>query len=94
MSLTPLFRIGGNRGPGVALAGAVGQGRLLLFGDSSMLTDQQMALASHRQLLANVVDYLERPEGHVWALLPGGQVLGEFAKARQARWARLDRALA
>jgi hypothetical protein len=60
-NLSTLLRIpraGGDAGPDVALAGQVGEGRLVAFGDPSMFINSMMRFPGNRTVAKNLVRYL------------------------------------
>jgi hypothetical protein len=60
-NLSTLLRIpraGGDAGPDVALAGQVGEGRLVAFGDPSMFINSMMRYPGNRTVAKNLVRYL------------------------------------
>jgi hypothetical protein len=59
--LSPLLRIpraGGDAGPDVALAGQVGDGRLVAIGDPSVFINSMMRYPGNRSLARNLLGYL------------------------------------
>jgi hypothetical protein len=57
-SLLRIPRIGGELGPDVALAGQVGEGRLVAVGDPSVFINQMLRFPGNRALARNLVAYL------------------------------------
>jgi hypothetical protein len=59
--LSPLLRIprsGGDQGPEVALAGQVGEGRLVAIGDPSILINSMLRFPGNRAFARNLAEYL------------------------------------
>ncbi|MDB4985657.1 MAG: hypothetical protein JWN04_835 [Myxococcaceae bacterium] len=63
--LKPVFTFG-HTDSALVLAGAVGAGRLVAVGDSSVLINQLMAVPSHEQFAKNLLAYLKRPSGKLF----------------------------
>lgn len=57
-SLLRIPRIGGDAGPDVALAGQVGEGRLVAIGDPSIFINSMLRFPGNRALTKNLVGYL------------------------------------
>ncbi len=57
-SLLRIPRIGGDAGPDVALAGQVGEGRLVALGDPSIFINSMLRFPGNRALAKNLVGYL------------------------------------
>ncbi|MDB4975509.1 MAG: hypothetical protein JWN48_3850 [Myxococcaceae bacterium] len=63
--LKPVFTFG-HTDAALVLAGAVGAGRLVAVGDSSVLINQLLAVRSHEQFAKNLLAYLKRPSGKLF----------------------------
>ena len=63
--LKPVFTFG-HTDSALVLAGAVGAGRLVAVGDSSVLINQLMAVHAHEQFAKNLLAYLKRPGGKLF----------------------------
>jgi len=57
-SLLRIPRVGGDAGPDVALAGQVGEGRLVAVGDPSIFINQMLRFPGNRALAKNLLAYL------------------------------------
>lgn len=57
-TLLKIPRVGGDAGPDVALAGQVGEGRLVAIGDPSIFINSMMRFPGNRALAKNLVGYL------------------------------------
>jgi len=57
-TLLKIPRLGGDAGPDVALAGQVGDGRLVAIGDPSMFINSMMRFPGNRTMAKNLVVYL------------------------------------
>jgi hypothetical protein len=57
-SLLRIARVGGDAGPDVALAGQVGEGRLVAVGDPSVFINSMLRFPGNRALARNLVAYL------------------------------------
>jgi hypothetical protein len=75
--LKPVF-VFGSSNRALALAGAVGAGRLVAIGDASLLINQLMTLPSHQRFARNLLEYLSRASGRVWFLGPDAELVGSF----------------
>jgi hypothetical protein len=75
--LKPVF-VFGRSDHALALAGAVGAGRLVAIGDASLLINQLMTLPSHQRFARNLLEYLSRASGRVWFLGPDAELVGSF----------------
>ena len=63
--LKPVFTFG-HSDAALVLAGAVGAGRLVAVGDSSIVINQLLALHAHEQFAKNLLAYLKRPQGRLF----------------------------
>ncbi len=63
--LKPVFTFG-HTDLALALAGAVGAGRLVAVGDGSLFINELMALPSHQRFAKNLIAYLQRPNGRIY----------------------------
>ncbi len=73
----------------LVLAGAIGSGRLVAVGDSSVLINQMLAIAAHRRFARNLLEYLARPGGHVWLVGPATEIRGGYGGSK-ATFSQLD----
>lgn len=62
-SLLRIPRVGGDAGPDVALAGQVGEGRLVAVGDPSIFINQMLRFPGNRALAKNLLVYLLEGSG-------------------------------
>lgn len=87
--LKPVFVFGHSR-EALVLAGAVGAGRLVAIGDSSLLINQLMALPSHRRFARNLLEYLQRSTGRIWLVGPDASIVGDYGDEEKRGTAWLD----
>jgi hypothetical protein len=87
--LKPVFVFGHSQ-HALALAGAVGAGRLVAIGDASLLINQLLALPAHQRLARNLLEYLGRASGRVWLLGPDAELVGSFGEQDKHGGAWLD----
>ncbi|MCA9609802.1 MAG: hypothetical protein KC619_29590 [Myxococcales bacterium] len=77
--LAPIFRLGS--GEAVVLAGAVGEGRLVVLADPSVLIDNMLALRGNRRFGENLIDYLtEGRGGRLIVVRPGVAMVGRYGE--------------
>ncbi len=77
--LAPIFRLGS--GEAVVLAGAVGEGRLVVLSDPSVLIDNMLSLRGNRRFAENLVDYLtEGRGGRLVVVRPGVRIVGRYGE--------------
>ena len=77
--LEPIFSFGPH--DAVVLAGAVGSGRLVTIGDSSVLINNMLELRGNRRFAANLLAYLHGDtEGRVILVPPTAVVVGRFGE--------------
>ncbi|MGH7436680.1 MAG: DUF4350 domain-containing protein [Polyangiaceae bacterium] len=102
-TLSPLLVVHGDGEPDVfvGLAGAIGQGRLLVVGDSSVAINQMLRYPGNRELAADVLRYLLEDDawgkrgGKVYLLVGGFETTGaygtdsSFLGALHAAWRTL-----
>ncbi len=62
-SLLRIPRVGGDQGPDVALAGQVGEGRLVAVGDPSIVINQMLRFPGNRAVAKNLLLYLLEGSG-------------------------------
>jgi hypothetical protein len=87
--LKPVFVFG--RGEqALALAGAVGAGRLVAVGDASLLINQLLALPSHERFARNLLEYLSVSGGRVWLIGPNTVLSGSYGERDKHGLAWLD----
>jgi hypothetical protein len=87
--LKPVFVFG--RGEqALALAGAVGAGRLVAVGDASLLINQLLALPSHERFARNLLEYLSVSGGRVWLVGPNTVLTGSYGERDKHGIAWLD----
>jgi hypothetical protein len=87
--LKPVFVFGQSQ-QALALAGAVGAGRLVAIGDASLLINQLMELPAHQRFARNLLEYLGRSSGRIWLLGPDAELVGSFGEADRHGSAWLD----
>jgi hypothetical protein len=87
--LKPVFVFGRSE-QALALAGAVGAGRLVAVGDASLLINQLMTLPAHQRFAKNLLEYLSRASGRVWFLGPDAELVGSFGDPDHQGSAFLD----
>jgi hypothetical protein len=87
--LKPVF-VFGHSERALALAGAVGAGRLVAIGDASLLINQLMMLPAHQRFARNLLEYLSRASGRVWFLGPDAELVGSFGDPERQGSAFLD----
>jgi hypothetical protein len=75
--LRPVFTFGAE-GPALVLSGAVGPGRLVIIGDSSLFINQLLGLPSHRRFAQNLLGYLARPGGRIYLVGPSTVLQGQY----------------
>jgi hypothetical protein len=71
------------RGTAVVLAGAVGRGRLVAIGDSSVLINNMLEFHGNRAFARNLVRYLAQ-NGRLWIASPGTELVGAYGGATSA----------
>lgn len=87
--LKPVFVFG--RGEqALALAGAVGAGRLVAVGDASLLINQLLSLPSHERFARNLLEYLSVSGGRVWLIGPQTALSGSYGERDKQGLAWLD----
>jgi hypothetical protein len=78
-ALEPIFALD-ERGTAVVLAGAVGRGRLVAIGDSSVLINNMLEFHGNRAFARNLVRYLAQ-DGRLWIASPGSELAGAYGGA-------------
>lgn len=87
--LKPVFVFG--RGEhALALAGAVGAGRLVAVGDASLLINQLLSLPSHERFARNLLEYLSVAGGRVWLVGPNTVLSGSYGERDKQGLAWVD----
>ncbi len=77
--LSPIFELGA--GQAIVLSGAVGEGRLVVLSDPSVLIDNMMALRGNRRFAENLIDYLtEGRSGRLVVVGPDTVVAGRYGE--------------
>lgn len=77
--LSPIFEL--NPGEAIVLAGAVGNGRLVVLSDPSVLIDNMMRLRANRRFAENLLDYLDDGRGGRLVLIgPETAVVGRYGE--------------
>lgn len=77
--LAPIFQLGS--GEAVVLAGAVGEGRLVVLADPSVLIDNMLSLRGNRRFAENLVDYLvDGRGGRLVVVGPGVAMVGRYGE--------------
>jgi hypothetical protein len=74
--LEAIFSLGGPQSA-VVLSGAVGKGRLLAIGDSSMLINNMLELSGNRIFARNLIRYLAQ-SGRLWVATPTTELIGHY----------------
>lgn len=78
-ALEPIFELA--EGDALVLAGAVGEGRLVVLSDPSVLIDNMLELGGNRRFAANLLRYLAGDGGgRVVVVLPEGELVGRFGE--------------
>jgi hypothetical protein len=87
--LKPVFVFGrGDRA--LALAGAVGAGRLVAVGDASLLINQLLSLPAHERFARNLLEYLSVSGGRIWLVGPNTSLSGSYGERDKHGMAWLD----
>jgi len=90
--LAPVLELAGSGA--VVLAGAVGQGRLVVLSDPSALINNMLELSGNRTFAANLLGYLGQSGGRVFVVVGDAQLVGRYGElARSDRMARVKSAL-
>lgn len=90
--LAPVLELEGSGA--VVLAGAVGQGRLVVLSDPSALINNMLELSGNRTFASNLLSYLAQSGGRVFIVAGDGRFIGRYGElARNDRLARLRSAL-
>jgi hypothetical protein len=90
--LAPVMELAG--GGAVVLAGAVGQGRLVVLSDPSALIDNMLELSGNRRFAQNLLGYLGQNGGRVLVVAGEARFTGRYGElARRDRLARVKSAL-
>lgn len=77
--LEPIFAVGDH--DAIALAGQVGEGRLVAIGDPSVFINNMLALDGNRRFASNLLLYLRgEAGGRVYLLEPGGELVGRYGE--------------
>ena len=77
--LSPLVEL--SQGEAIVLAGAVGEGRLVVISDSSVFIDNMLALRGNRRFTENLLDYLEDGRGgRIFLVGPDAEVVGRYGE--------------
>ncbi|MCB9591794.1 MAG: hypothetical protein H6719_03585 [Sandaracinaceae bacterium] len=77
--LAAIFQLGS--GEAVVLAGAVGEGRLVVLSDPSVLIDNMLSLRGNRRFAENLVDYLAGDRaGRLIVVRPGVPIVGRYGE--------------
>jgi hypothetical protein len=87
--LKPVF-VFGHSEHALALAGAVGAGRLVAIGDASLLINQLLELPAHQRFAKNLLEYLGRSSGRIWLVGPDAELVGSFGEQDKHGSAWLD----
>ena len=77
--LQAIFGLGEQAGA-IVLAGAVGRGRLVAIGDSSMLINNMLEFHGNRAFAKNLVRYLAQ-DGRLWIAAPHSELTGRYGGA-------------
>ncbi|MGE0787097.1 MAG: DUF4350 domain-containing protein [Sandaracinaceae bacterium] len=78
-TLTPIFELA--PGEALVLAGAVGDGRLVVLSDPSVLIDNMQELRGNQRFAENLVEYLtEGRTGTLYVLGPEARLVGRFGE--------------
>lgn len=82
--LSPIFALG--EGEAMVLAGAVGQGRLVVISDPSALIDNMLELRGNRRFAENLVEYLDADRGgRLHVVGPDVPVVGRWGEPGAGR---------
>jgi hypothetical protein len=77
--LSPLFELDDNEA--LVLAGAVGEGRLVVIADASVLIDNMLELRGNRRFAENLVAYLDDERGgRLFVIAPEARVVGRYGE--------------
>jgi hypothetical protein len=87
--LKPVF-VFGQSDRALALAGAVGAGRLVAIGDASLLINQLLSLPSHERFARNLLEYLSVSGGRVWLIGPNTAMTGSYGEREKQGLAWFD----
>lgn len=90
--LAPVFDLAG--GGAVVLAGAVGEGRLVVLSDPSALINNMLELSGNHRFASNLIGYLAQGGGRVFIVAGDASFAGRYGElAKTERLARLKSAL-
>jgi hypothetical protein len=90
--LAPVMELAG--GGAVVLAGAVGQGRLVVLSDPSALINNMLELSGNRRFATNLLGYLGQGGGQVFIVAGDARFAGRYGElAKTEKMARLKSAL-
>ncbi|MFK7992317.1 MAG: DUF4350 domain-containing protein [Sandaracinaceae bacterium] len=77
--LSPIFEL--NPGEALVLAGAVGDGRLVVLSDPSVLINNMLSMRGNRRFAENLIDYLEDERGgRLFLVGPETRVVGRYGE--------------
>jgi hypothetical protein len=88
--LKPVFVFGRHPDRALALAGAVGAGRLVAVGDASLLINPMLSLPSHQRFARNLLEYLSVAGGRVWLIGPRTRLSGSYGEREKRGMAWVD----
>jgi hypothetical protein len=80
-ALQAIFGLDADGGTAVVLAGAVGRGRLVAIGDSSVLINNMLEFTGNRMFARNLVRYLAQ-DGRLWIAAADTELAGAYGGAR------------
>jgi hypothetical protein len=90
--LAPVMELAG--GGAVVLAGAVGQGRLVVLSDPSALINNMLELSGNRRFASNLLGYLGQGGGQVFIVAGDARFAGRYGElAKTEKMARLKNTL-
>lgn len=87
--LVALFGFTGE-GRGPVLTGAVGQGRLVVLGDPSVLINNMLEFHGNAQFATNLLNYLKSTDGRFLVVTPRTRIVGGSVGSRKDAVARVN----
>lgn len=80
-ALDAIFSLDDDERGAVVLAGAVGKGRLVAIGDSSVLINNMLEFSGNRAFARNLLRYLAQ-DGQLWIAAPATELAGTYGQSR------------